>query len=236
MTDADTLELQQMLKDLQEELVKFRVENRNLNDHLAESQEELEQLRIARESFDDRLAKSRQELEGLQDENKTLIERLKESSTLQPVGGVQPSGHEGKAFKDLKAKYLQLHGERLKLLPARDQLLAEKKQLLAKLEQREVELKQLREETLPKRDDRPPVSHPDVERSLNTGDLSPDDPKAEIRKLRKVIEEKYMEIDILKVQLRSFEAVASGNMSLREENAHLKDKLKAAQVCEYNTC
>ena len=71
---------------------------------------------------------------------------------------------------------------------------------------------------------------------MSTGDLSPDDPKAENRNLRKVIEEKDMEIDNLKVQLRSFQAVASGNMSLGEENARLKDRLKAAQVCEYNIC
>ena len=159
---------------------------------------------------------------------------MAELSAPKPPGGVQPSSHKAKAFKDLKAKYLQVVDEKLQLLAERDQLLGERKQLLEKLADRDIELKQLREETLPERDGRPPVSHPDVERSLSMGDLSPDDPTAENRKLRKMIEEKDMEIDNLKVQLKSFEAVASGNMSLREENARLKDRLKAAQVCEYN--
>ena len=168
--------------------------------------------------------KSQEKLGRLQAENKNLLERMAELSALKPAGGVQPSGHEAKAFKDLKAKYLQVVDEKYTLL-------SEREQLVVKLEQRDLGLY---EENLPKRDDRPPVSHPDVERSLSTGDLSPDDPKAEVKKLRKVIEEKDMKIDNLKVQLRSFEAVASGNMSLGVEIAGLKDKLEAAQVCGCN--
>ena len=217
MTDADKLELEQMLRESQDELEKLRVKNKNLGDHLAESQEQLEELRIAREN----LMVSQ---ERLQAQNKNLTERVAELSAPKPAGGVQPSGQEAKAFKDLKAKYLQVVDEKLQLLAERDQLLGEKKQL----PEIETELKQLH---LP---ERPSISHPEVERSLSTGDLSPEDPKAEIRKLRKVIEEKDVEIDNFKVQLRSFEAVASGNKSLGEQNARLKDKLKAAQVCEYS--
>ena len=220
MTDADKFKLERMLQDSQDELENLRVENKNLTNHLTESQEQLEELRVARESFNERLMESQEKLERLQAENKNLLERVAELSAPKPAGGVQPPSHEAKAFKDLKTKYLQVVDEKLQLLAERDQLLGEKKQL----PEIETELKQLH---LP---ERPPVSHPDVERSLSTGDLSPDDPKAESRNLRKVIEEKDMEIDNLKVQLRSFQAVASGNMSLGEENARLKDRLKAAQV------
>ena len=222
MTDADKLELEQMLRESQDELEKLRVENKNLSDHLTESQEQLEQLGFARESLYERLTESHEKLERLQAENKNLLERVAELSAPKPASGVQPPSHEARAFKNLKAKYLQVVDEKLQLLAERDQLLGEKKQL----PEIETGLTQLH---LP---DGPPVSHPDVERSLSTEDLSPDDPKAEIRKLRKVIEEKDMEIDNFRVQLKSFEAVASGNMSLREENARLKDRLKAAQVCE----
>ena len=223
MTDVDKFNLERMLQDSQDELENLRVENKNLANHLTESQEQLEELQVARESFNERLVKSQEKLGRLQAENKNLLERMAELSALKPAGGVQPSGHEAKAFKDLKAKYLQVVDEKYTLL-------AEREQLLVKLEQRDLGLY---EENLPGRDDRPPVSHPDVERSLSTGDQSPDDPKAEVKKLRKVIEEKDMKIDNLNVQLRSFDAVASGNMSLEEENARLKDKLKAAQVCTY---
>ena len=107
-------------------------------------------------------------------------------------------------------------------------------QLLEKLEERDAQLQQLREESLRERDDRPPVSHPDVERSLSTGDVSPDDPKAEIRKLRKVIEEKDVKMENLYVQLRSFDAVASAKTSLEKEIAQMKTQLEAAKVYECN--
>ena len=172
------------------------------------------------------LRESQEKLDKLQVENKNLLELLQlqnqtpeskeEVPNLHPADVPQQQAG-SRALKDLKAKYLLLFDEKL--------------QLLEKLEQRDTQLQQLHEETLPERDGRPPVSHPDVERSLSTGDLSPDDPKAEVKKLRKVIEEKDMKIDNLNVQLRSFEVVASGNMSLGEEIAKLKDKLEAAQVC-----
>ena len=229
MTDADKLELEQMLRESQDELEKLRVKNKNLSDHLTESQEQLEELQVARGNL-------MESQERLQAENKNLTERLEEFSAPKPAGGVQPSGHEVKAFKDLKAKYLQLVDEKMKLTPERDQLLAEKKQLLEKLADRDIELKQLREDILPERDDRPPVSHPDVEQSLSTGDLSPDDPKAEIRKLRKVIKEKDVKMEMMDVQLRSFDAVASTKTSLEKEIAQMKMQLEAAQVCECSRC
>ena len=187
MTDADKLELERMLRESQEKLEKLQVENKNL-------------------------------LELLQNQS---TESKEEVSNLHPADVPQQQagspGQEPKALKDLKGKYLLLHGEKM--------------QLLEKLEERDAQLQQLREESLPEKDDRPPVSHPEVERSLSTDDLSPADSKAEIRILRKVIEEKDLKIDNLNVQLRAFDAVASGNMSLGEEIAELKDKLQAAQVC-----
>ena len=226
MTDADKFKLERMLQDSQDELENLRVKNKNLTNRLTESQEQLEELRVARESFNERLTASQEKLERLQAENTNLLERLEERSAPKPASGVQPSGLEAKVFKDLKAKYLQLMDEKIKLTPERDQLL--------NLADRDVELKLLHEETLPERGDRPPVSHPDVERSLSTGDLSPDDPKAEVKQLRKVIEEKDVKMENLYLQLRSFHAVASTKTSLEKEIAQMKLQLEAAQVYECN--
>ena len=129
MTDADKFKLERMLQDSQDELENLRVENKNLTNHLTESQEQLEELQVARESFNEHLTESQEKLERLQAENKNLLERLEERSAPKPASWVQPPGHEAKAFKDLKAKYLQVVDEKLQLLAERDQLLGERKQL-----------------------------------------------------------------------------------------------------------
>ena len=191
MTDTDKLELERMLRESQEKLEKLQVENTNL-------------------------------LELLQ--NQSPESKEEEVPNPHPADVPQQQagspGQEPKALRELKAKYLLLHGEKM--------------QLLEKLEERDAQLQQLREESLRERDDRPPVSHPDVERSLSTGDVSPDDPKAEIRKLRKVIEEKDVKMENLYVQLRSFDAVASAKTSLEKEIAQMKTQLEAAKVYECN--
>ena len=109
MPDADKLELQQMLRESQNKLEKLRIENKNLSDNLTESQEQLEELQATRESCNERLMESKEKTERIQADNETLTKRLEEVSVAKPAGGVQPSDHEGKALKDLKVKYLQLH-------------------------------------------------------------------------------------------------------------------------------
>ena len=137
----------------------------------------------------------------------------------------------GDKLKELKAKYLAIHAEKMDLITNKNQLVAEKDQLLEKLEERDNQLKQLREEILA-RGDGPPTEHPNVERSLSMGSIqSPDDPKAEVKRLREVLEERETKIHNLTMQLKTFEAVAGDKASLETDIVELKEQLQEAQVC-----
>ena len=181
------------------------------------------------------LIESQKQLELLQTENKQLLARLKilEEQDVNAVGKEelqktavqeQSDRQERKskpvdlleAHKRLKSKFLKLHEEKM--------------ELLEKLEERDTQVKTLRDKV-----SQVTVEYPTVEHSLSAGELqSPDDPKAEIYQLKKVIEDKEKKIDNLTVQLQSFEKVASGNTDLGQQVVKLKEQLKAAQVCYYH--
>ena len=200
MTDADKWDLQQMLKESQEELEKLRAENKSLLERLGEKRD------------DEKDAEKDAENAGLQ---------------AAPI-----SSSEESKFQRMRNKYLLVHDEKMRLLDEREKFLNERQELLEKLEERDAQLMKLRRETLV-RGNRRSSDHPDVERSLSVGDLmSPDDPKAEVVRLRKVVDDQDKKIHNLEVQLKSFEAVASSKANLEEEIAKLKGQLESSRVCE----
>ena len=191
--DADKWDLQQMLKESQEELEKLRAENKSLLERLGEKRDN---------------------------------EKDAENAGLQaaPI-----SSSEESKFQRMRNKYLLVHDEKMRLLDEREKFLNERQELLEKLEERDAQLMKLRRETLV-RGNRRSSDHPDVERSLSVGGLmSPDDPKAEVVRLRKVVDDQDKKIHN---QLKSFEAVASSKTNLEEEIAKLKGQLESSQVCE----
>ena len=135
------------------------------------------------------------------------------SKTLGKTDNVSP---EPGAFQRLKTQYLRM--------------LEEKMQLLDKLEKRDNQLKALREEKLAKGEEST-ANYPDVMRSLSVGDAqSPADPRAEVDRLRGVLDDREKKIHNLQVQLNSFQQVASGNATLEEQIVQLKGKLEASEV------
>ena len=60
--------------------------------------------------------------------------------------------------------------------------------------------------------------------------MSPEDPRAEVHRLREVVDDKEKKIHNLTMQLKTFEDVASGNIDLGEEVVELKAKLQSYEV------
>ncbi len=116
--------------------------------------------------------------------------------------------------KRLRTNYLKVNEERIFLI--------------AQLEERDAQIKRYRDELAVK--DAPPAPL-NVQRSLSAGEAeSLEDPKAEVRRLGNALKEKEVEVDNLKVQLDSFQEVASGNMDLGKEVLKLKKKLRESEV------
>ena len=181
MTDADKLDLQEMLKQSQEELENLWCQNKLL----------VERVRVLEEEAQSGM----------------------KSETLGKTDNVSP---EPGAFQRLKTQYLST--------------VEEKMQLLEKLEERDNQLKVLREEKLEKGEEST-ANYPDVMRSLSVGDAqSPADPRAEVDRLRGVLDDREKKIHNLQVQLNSFQQVASGNVTLEEQIIQLKGKLEASEV------
>ena len=201
MTDADKLELQEMLKQSQEELEKLWNHNKIL----------VERVRVLEEAQSD-VKTETLDSETLDLEKSETLD-MKKSETLEKTGNISP---EPGAFQRLKTKYLST--------------VEEKMQLLEKLEERDNQLKVLREEKLAKGEEST-ANYPDVMRSLSVGDAqSPADPRAEVDRLRGVLEDREKKIHNLQVQLNSFQQVASGNVTLEEQIIQLKGKLEASEV------
>ncbi len=118
--------------------------------------------------------------------------------------------------KRLRANYLKVNEERILLLE--------------QLEERDAQIKRYRDE-LAAKNTPPDTSSLNVQRSLSAGDAeSLEDPKAEVRCLKNSLKEKEVEVDNLKVQLQSFQEVASGNMDPGKEVLELKKQLKESEV------
>ena len=181
MTYADKLDLQEMLKQSQEELEKLWSQNKLLVEHVRVLEEEAQ--------------------------SDVKSETLGKTDNVSPEPGT---------FQRLKTQYLST--------------LEEKMQLLEKLEERDNQLKVLREEKLEKEEEST-ANYPDVMHSLSVGDTqSPADPRAEVDRLRGVLDDRENKIYNLQVQLNSFQQVASGNVTLEEQIIQLKRKLEASEV------
>ena len=147
------------------------------------------------------------------DEKQQQAQSGVKSKTLGKTDNVSP---EPGAFQRLKTQYLRM--------------LEEKMQLLDKLEKRDNQLKALREEKLAKGEEST-ANYPDVMHLLSVGDTqSPADPRAEVDRLRGVLDDREKKIHNLQVQLNSFQQVAIGNATLEEQIIQLKGKLEASEV------
>ena len=154
------------------------------------------------------LKQSQEDLEKLWCQNQLLVERVRvleeeaqSGMKSETLGKTDNVSPEPGAFQCLKPQYL------------------EKMQLLEKLEERDNQLKALREEELT-------AIH-----LLSVWDAqSPADSRAEVDRLRGVLEDREKKIHNLQVQLNSFQQVASGNVTLEEQIIQLKGKLEASEV------
>ena len=173
------------------------------------------------------LSESQKQLRQFQEENKKLTDDLlqleedykcllkQEPVTKDPAGPPAAEGKSDEALKGLKRNYLKIHDEKL--------------QLLQKLEERDAELKELR--TANATGEKTQKDYPSVERSLSIGEvMSPEDPRAEVDRLRHVIEEKEMKVDNLNMQLQSFQKQAKENVDLSQQIAGLMEELMAMKV------
>ena len=173
------------------------------------------------------LSESQKQLRQFQEENKKLTDDLlqlgedykyllkQEQVTTDPAGLPAAEGKSDEAQKRLKRNYLKIHDEKL--------------QLLQKLEERDAELKELR--TANATGEKTQKDYPSVERSLSVGEVkSPEDPRAEVDRLRRVIEEKEVKVDNLNIQLQTFQEQAEENVTLSQQIAGLMEELKAMKV------
>ena len=114
MTDADKLELQQMLRESQDKLEKLRVENENLLELL-----------------------QNQSIESKEEELQVVVPDPNPAGVPQQHAGSQRNS--GQALKELKVKYLLIHDEKMQLLEKLEERDAQLKQLREEtLYQREI--------------------------------------------------------------------------------------------------
>ena len=205
ITDSDKLELQDMLKHSQEELERLWNHNKLLH----------EQLKVLEGQH--HMHKS-SELEGEGESGDTSKSQCKVAELTNRLRAVVET--EPVKFQRLKKKYLSLHAEKL-------QIQSEKMKLLGELEERDVQLKELQEklsESL--------YSSPRIEQSLSLDALeSPEDPRAEVYRLRSVVDDREKKLNNLNIQLKTFQEVAASNVDLERQLGQLQMKLKATEVC-----
>jgi chromosome segregation ATPase len=206
MTDSDKLELQQMLKESQEELERLWHHNKILVERLKtmESQHRMLQSNDGEEHMNGSEADAEVNDCLKSYERPQLSYRLRKDETAES----------STAFRKLKDNFLSLHEETT-------QLRSDKAQLARELEERDAQLNTL---SLP--------STPDIERSLSLGALgSPEDPRVEVERLRSVVQDRDMKLDNLKMQLKTFQEVATEKADLDQQVKELEAQLKATEVC-----
>ena len=207
MTDSDKLELQDMLKQSQEELERLWSHNQLLHERLKvlEGQHHMHELEGEGEID---ISKSQCKVAELTNRLRAYQEHVVET---EPV-----------KLQRLKKKYLSLHAEKL-------QIQSEKMKLLGELEERDVQLKELLSES--------PYGSPRLEQSLSLGALeSPEDPRAEVYRLRSVVNDREKKLSNLNIQLKTFQEVAASNADHERQLKQLQMKLKATEVCTGGEC
>ena len=220
MTNSDKLELQDMLKQSQEELERLWNHNKLLHEQLKvlEGQHHMHgSLELEGEGESGDTSKSQCKVAELTNRLRAYEEHLCYLS--KPCDQEHVVETEPVKLQRLKEKYLSLHEQKL-------QIQSEKIKLLGELEERDVQLKKLQEklsESL--------YSSPHIERSLSLGALeSLEYPRAEVYRLRSVVDDREKKLSNLNIQLKTFQEVAARNADLERQLKQLQMKLKATEV------
>ena len=218
MTDSDKLELQDMLKQSQEELERLWNNNKLLHERLKvlESQHHMhESSELEGEGEIGDISKSQCKVAELTNRLRAYKEQLcylPKPSDQEHVVETEPV-----KVQRLKKEYLSLHAEKL-------QIQSEKMKLLGELEERDVQLKELQENLTES-----PYGSLRIEQSLSLDALeSLEDPRAEVYRLRNVVDDKDKKLNI---QLKTFQEVAASNADLKRQLGQLQMKLKDTEVC-----
>ena len=220
MTDSDKLELQDMLKQSQEELERLWNDNKLLHKRLKvlEGQHHMhESSELEGEGEIGDISKSQCKVAELTNRLRAYEEQLcylPKHSDQEHIVETEPV-----KLQRLKKEYLSLHAEKL-------QIQSEKMKLLGELEERDVQLKELQEKLTES-----PYGSPRIEQSLSLGALeSPEDPRAEVYRLRSVVDDREKKLSNLNIQLKTFQEVAARNADFERQLMQLQLKLKATEV------